>query len=128
MILKACRSTVLALALLVVTGAATAHHPPRFERCKLYPFTGQIERIEWVNPHVQLYIRTDDDGELLQVGWLGLQALERAGITRETLRAGDHVAIEGGVRNDDIADEPILLSSIRRDSDGWEWVQALQGC
>jgi Family of unknown function (DUF6152) len=120
------RLSVVALALLGIANAAVAHHPPRFERCQRFTFTGQLERIEWVSPHVQLFIRTDD-GEIQQVGWLNLQGLARAGIEQDTLRIGDHLVVEGGTRTD-VVEKPILLSSIHRASDGWEWSQALQGC
>jgi hypothetical protein len=121
------RSSVLALALLGIAGAAAAHHPPRFERCQRLTFTGEVERIDWTNPHVQLFIQTAD-GVSHQLGWLDLQALHRAGIQEDTLHVGDHVVVEGGVRTKDVLNKPVLLSSIRRPSDGWEWSEPLQGC
>ena len=121
------RSSILALALLGIASTAVAHHPPRFERCQRFTFTGQLERIEWTNPHVLLFIQADSGASHL-VGWLNVQGLSRAGIHADTLRVGDHVVVSAGVRPDDIGHEPILLSSIRRSSDGWEWSQPLQGC
>ena len=121
------KSSVLALALFGLAGSAAAHHPPRFERCKRITFTGEIERIEWVNPHVLLFMK-GDDGTRYQMGWLNIRGLERAGIEPSTLRAGERLAVEGGVRPKDVSREPILMSSIRRLSDGWEWSQPLQGC
>jgi hypothetical protein len=121
------KSSILTLVLLGSASTAVAHHPPRFERCQRFTFTGQLERIEWVNPHVLLFIKTDD-GTSQQVGWLSPRVLKRAGIETDTLRVGDRLVIEGGTRIKDIAEEPILLSIIRRPSDGWEWSQPLQGC
>jgi hypothetical protein len=121
------KSSILTLVLLGSASTAVAHHPPRFERCQRFTFTGQLERIEWVNPHVLLFIKTDD-GASQQVGWLSPRVLKRAGIETDTLRVGDRLVIEGGTRIKDIAEEPILLSIIRRPSDGWEWSQPLQGC
>lgn len=121
------RSAFPALLLLAVAATAAAHHPPRFERCQRFTFTGQLERIDWANPHVLLYIR-DDDGESREVGWLNVQGLEREGIHPETLRVGDRLTVEGGIRLNAVVEKPILLSIIRRPSDGWEWSQPLQGC
>lgn len=121
------RSCILALALLGTASTAFGHHPPRFERCERFTFTGQLERIEWINPHVLLFIRSAG-GDLQEVGWLNPHGLTRAGIERNTLRVGDQVVVEGGTRSDELAHKPILLSSIRRSSDGWEWSQPLQGC
>jgi hypothetical protein len=117
----------LAVALLVFADLSVAHHPPRFERCRRFTFTGQLEKIEWTNPHVLLSVRTDD-GDSRQVGWLNTQRLRRAGVRVDTLRIGDRLRIQGGIRVRDADDEPILLSSIRRLTDGWEWSQPLQGC
>jgi hypothetical protein len=121
------RCSVLALALLGIAGTAAAHHPPRFERCQSITFTGQIERIEWANPHVRLFIRSDD-GMSHEMAWLNLQRLRLIGIQRDTLRTGDQVVVTGGIRTQDAAALPILLSTIRRPSDGWEWSQPVQGC
>ena len=117
----------LALALLGLASLSAAHHPPRFERCQRFTFTGQLERIAWTNPHVMLSLRTDD-GVTRQAGWLNVQRLRRAGIDVDTLRIGDRLVMEGGIRKKDAAEAPILLSSIRRLSDGWQWSQPLQGC
>jgi hypothetical protein len=121
------RSSIVVLALVGMIGPAAAHHPPRFERCHRLTFTGEIERIEWANPHVKLLIRSAN-GMSYQFGWLDLPALHRAGIQRDTLHVGDHVVVEGGIRTKDVLKKPALLSSIRRPSDGWEWSQPLQGC
>ncbi|HEY9182780.1 MAG TPA: DUF6152 family protein [Gammaproteobacteria bacterium] len=116
-----------AVALLGFAGLSAAHHPPRFERCQRFTFTGQLEKIEWTNPHVLLSVQTDD-GVSRRVGWLNIQGLRRAGIGVDTLRIGDRLRIEGGIRKKDSGKEPILLSSIRRLSDEWEWSQPLRGC
>jgi hypothetical protein len=117
----------VAAVLLGLASASVAHHPPRFERCQRFTFTGQLERIEWTNPHVMLSLRTDD-GVSRQAGWLNVQRLRRSGIDVDTLRIGDRLVIQGGIRKKDADKEPVLLSSIRRLSDGWEWSQPLQGC
>lgn len=119
-----------ALTAVVLFGGASgssAHHPPRFERCQRFTFIGQLEKVEWTNPHVLLSLRTDEGG-VRQVGWLSIQRLRRAGIGVETLRIGDRFVVEGGIRKNDDRREPTLLSSIRRLGGGWEWSQPLQGC
>jgi L-asparaginase II len=96
------------------------------DHCYSLTFTGQVERIEWHNPHVELIIRADS-GESHRVIWLNIQGLKRAGIDTETLRAGDQVTVTVGTR-DEIAKTPMLLAAITRASDGWEWSQVPQGC
>ena len=111
---------------LAITSAATAHHPPRMERCKSFTFSGEIERVEWRNPHVELIIRADD-GVSHRITWLNMYQLGRDGIGADTLRMGDRVVVTAGTR-EDVVEQPMLLSDIHRASDGWEWSQIPQGC
>jgi hypothetical protein len=119
--------TILALGLLGAVSTAFAHHPSRIERCELLTVSGQLERIEWTNPHVLLSIKTTD-GESQQLGWLDVHSLTRLGIQPDTLHVGDRLIVEGGILPNDITDHPILVSSIRRPADGWAWSLPPQGC
>jgi len=120
-------SNVCALVLgLGFTCAANAHHPPQMEHCYSSTFTGEIERVEWRNPHVTLLIRTDA-GDSRQLVWLNPQQLGWAGIEMDTIRPGDQVTVTVGTRDDSL-DQPMLLAAITRQSDGWEWSQTPQGC
>ena len=117
-----------ALALgLGIASAAAAHHPPLMERCASFTFTGQVERIEWRMPHVELSIRMDDEVSH-RVIWLNIHQLGQAGIRRDTLLIGDQVVITAGIRLNDVVERPMLLSYIHRTSDGWGWSQLPQGC
>jgi hypothetical protein len=120
--------TFFALALgLGITGAAAAHHPPLMERCVISSFTGQVEQIEWRMPHVELFIRTDD-GVRHRLIWRNIHQLAWIDIDRDTLRIGDQVVITATTPRDAAVERPMLLSNIRRTSDGWEWSQEPQGC
>jgi hypothetical protein len=96
------------------------------EHCLSSTFTGQVEQVEWRNPHVELIIRTDS-GESHRVVWLNIQGLRRAGIDSGTLRAGDQVTVTVGTL-DNAETRPMLLAAITRASDGWEWSHPPQGC
>jgi hypothetical protein len=122
---KAAVASILTWAVLGVASSAVAHHPPRFERCKSLTVTGELVSVTWTNPHVELSIKAED-GTAYRVVWLSLQQLNRAGVQKDTLHAGDELVITAGTR--DGARAPILLSAIRRPSDGWEWSQPPQGC
>jgi len=125
MIRKLSSFLALALGLSFVT-AADAHHPPHMEHCFSFTFTGQIERVEWRNPHVTLFIQTED-GESHELTWLNPQQLGWAGIESDTISPGEHVTVTVGTREDSLA-QPMLLAAITRTSDGWEWSQTPQGC
>jgi hypothetical protein len=66
------------------------------DRCAALTFTGEVERIEWRNPHVELLV-VADDGESHFMSWLNPQQLSRAGVDRDTIRAGDMVADAPGL-------------------------------
>ena len=120
--------SILAVSLTLLIGSnAAAHHPPKMERCASFTFSGQIERIEWRRPHVELFIRTAD-GETYHVTWLAINQLELQDIHADTLKIGDEVEIMAGIRPNDVVVRPMLLSYIHRDSDGWGWSQMPQGC
>jgi hypothetical protein len=120
-------SSVIALFVgLCFVSTAHAHHPPRMDHCYSFTFTGQIERVEWRNPHVELFIQRED-GASHQLIWLNPQQLGWAGIERDTIRAGDQVIVTVGTREDSLA-QPMLLAAITKMSDGWEWSQTPQGC
>jgi hypothetical protein len=97
------------------------------ERCVISSFSGHIERIEWRMPHVELLVRKND-GVGTRLTWLNIHQLSRVEIFRDTLRIGDQVVVTAIGRRDDVLDGPMLLSNIRRPSDGWEWSQEPQGC
>ena len=110
-----------------IGGVAAAHHPPEMERCASFSFSGQIERIEWRRPHVELFVQTDE-GVSHRLIWLAIHQLSWADIHRDTLRIGDQVNITAGIRLDDVVERPLLLSYIHRPSDEWGWSQVPQGC
>ena len=70
----------------------------------------------------------DADGRVQRFGaeWANPSRLRRDGITRETLKAGDHVEITGSPGRT-ASDYKIHLKRIRRPADGWEWRGGRQG-
>ena len=60
--------------------------------------TGTITRIEWTNPHSWLFIDTEDDDGNVQnwaIELISTNGLLRRGWTRDKVRAGDIVNVEG---------------------------------
>ncbi|MGI9258938.1 MAG: hypothetical protein ACR2QQ_08885 [Gammaproteobacteria bacterium] len=110
-----------------ILGSAAAHHPPLMERCVIISSNANIEQIEWRMPHVELLVRTDG-GNSYRLTWRNIHQLAWIGINRDTLSPGDEVVFTATSRRDVVGGQPMLLSSIRRISDGWEWSQDPQGC
>jgi hypothetical protein len=91
--------------LFFATTSALAHHSfaAEFDAGQPINLKGTVTKIEWMNPHTYFYIDvTEPDGQT--VNW-GLEmgspnGLMRAGWTRNTLKVGDVVTVEGSRAKD----------------------------
>ena len=84
---------------------AVAHHSFSAEYDSAKPITvrGIITKVDWMNPHVYFYLDvTDDKGNV--VNWafeMGPpNGLQRSGWTRNTMKVGDEVIVEGSLAKD----------------------------
>lgn len=92
----------LAVASLVLTGAARvrAHHAEsaEYDVTKTVKVTGTISKVEWTNPHVWFYVDVKDArGKVTTWGFSGAPPgmLVRRGLTRDVLKVGTTVNVEG---------------------------------
>jgi hypothetical protein len=81
----------LTLTLLTVAWAQAHHGFGAFDRTKPTTLTGVVKSVEWVNPHVIVYIDVKGDGGkvetwAIQTGPPNL--LVRSGVTRDSLQPG----------------------------------------
>ena len=91
--------------LIVAAGSVMAHHSfaAEFDASKVLTLKGTVTKIEWQNPHTYFYLDVKGaDGKV--VNW-GLEmaspnGLMRQGWTRNTLRIGDSVTVEGSQAKD----------------------------
>ena len=94
-----------AAGLLAATVSALAHHSfaAEFDADKPINLKGTVTKVEWLNPHTYFYIDVaETDGQV--VNW-GLEmgspnGLMRSGWTRNTLKVGDIVTVEGSRAKD----------------------------
>jgi len=131
----------LAVALAICSTAlpARAHHshPIFYDQCKTVTVEGRVERVEWKDPHVQIYL-TLDDKTTYRVEWTSLRGLTNMGIAsaaQEALRFGARVVATGNPPRDgeyvrskfpelrDYKPDPkaIDLMVIRRTDNTWSW-------
>jgi hypothetical protein len=97
-------SAILFGSFLVVAPLA-AHHSFSAEYDSKKPVTlrGIVTKVEWMNPHVYFYLDVmDESGNItnwaLEMG--PPNGLERSGWTRNTMKVGDEVIVEGTLAKD----------------------------
>ena len=97
---------ILTLALAAATGGSIrAHHAEVAEYDANNPVkvTGVISKVEWTNPHVWFYVDVkDQDGKVTTWGFSNAPpgSLMRRGITKESLKIGAVVNVEGARARD----------------------------
>jgi hypothetical protein len=94
---------VVGVLLLTGAAAAFAHHSfaAEFDATKPMKLTGLVTKVEWQNPHTFFYIDVTDAATRKVTNWaieLGSpNGLMRQGWTRNTLKIGDIVSVEGSL-------------------------------
>lgn len=97
---------IAALGLLAGTATAIAHHSfaAEFDANKQLTLKGVVTKIEWMNPHTYFYIDVTDPDSGKVTNWAlemgSPNGLMRAGWTRNTLKIGDVVTVEGSRAKD----------------------------
>lgn len=95
------RLAAVMLGLIVVAGAAlSAHHSfaAEYDDTKPVKVTGTVTRVEWTNPHIWFYVDVKDEkGRVTNWGFSGGPpgVLQRRGISKEALKKGDVIVVEG---------------------------------
>lgn len=93
------------IALLFASGSAAAHHSysAEFDAAKPVKLTGVVTKVDWKNPHALFYIDVaDESGKVANWSWelASPTQLMRSGWTRNTMKAGDRVIVEGTLARD----------------------------
>lgn len=99
--------TLLAVSCLTVAAAAqmVAHHSfaAEFDANKRVILKGTVTKVDWRNPHIYVYLNVKDDrGAVTEWACEGgpPNVLLRQGWTRNAVKEGDEVTIDGAVAKD----------------------------
>ena len=96
---------VAGLGVLVGAGPALAHHAfaAEYDAAKPVKLTGTVTKVEWTNPHTWFYLDVKDtSGKVTNWGFeMGSpNGLMRQGWTRNSIKPGDEVTVEGSSSKD----------------------------
>ena len=92
-------------ALLLIGTAVSAHHSfaAEFDADKPVKLTGTVTKVQWRNPHTYFYVDVADEKGAVHNWAMELgspNGLTRRGWTRETLKIGDTITVEGSRARD----------------------------
>ena len=97
---------IAAAVLLASAGRVVAHHSfsAEFDASKPFKMTGTVTKVEWMNPHTFFYIDVTDEKTKKVTNWAmemgSPNGLTRNGWTRNTMKPGDKVTVEGSLAKD----------------------------
>jgi len=117
--------TLLVAGVLALSVPASAHHSfaATYFEDKTVKIEGDLVQFLYRNPHSFVHVEVKEpNGEVTRwaIEWAAGGQLAQGGITRDTLRPGDHVIITGNPgRNPD--DHRARMVNLTRPSDGFKW-------
>jgi hypothetical protein len=96
---------VLGITVTMAVVPASAHHSfsAEYDAKKVVTLTGTVSNVEWMNPHVYFYLDiVGEDGKVANWAFeMGPpNGLQRSGWTRNTIKIGDELTVNGTLAKD----------------------------
>jgi hypothetical protein len=109
---------LMAATMLTAALPILAHHSmsAEFDSTKPVKVTGTVTKLDWMNPHIWVYVDVkDENGKIAKWQFEGgpPNSLRRNGWTRNALKEGDMVTIEGIRAKDPVNAEGAFVGNAR---------------
>ena len=133
------RTALAVIGVMVLAGISTsAHHShPNFVLDQNVAIEGDIESVQFKNPHVLIKLRTAA-GTIYTAEWQGASWFKNretenrltdkrydnwsyTAVTSNTLKVGDHIVVVGCPARDPALHELVVLKEVRLARNGWIW-------
>jgi len=126
------RFLVLFAGLVLVGGAnrALAHHSfsAEYDSSQKVEIQGTVTEFVWRNPHSFMKMDVagkDGSTKTWTLEWGSVSQLTQYSITRTTLKPGDKIVVSGQPARDAAAPR-VLIETVKRPADGFEWKGRVQ--
>lgn len=126
------RFLALFAGLVLVAGAGPlfAHHSfsAEYDSAQKIEIQGVVTEFVWRNPHSFMKVDvTEKDGATKSwtLEWGSVSQLTQYSITRTSLKPGDKIVVTGQAARDSAAPR-VLIETVKRPADGWEWKGRVQ--
>jgi hypothetical protein len=121
---------IAGVALLGGSKQVLAHHSfsAEYDSTQKIEITGVVTEFVWRNPHSFMKVDvTDKDGatKTWTLEWGSISQLGQYSITRTSIKPGDKIIITGQAARDQAAPR-MLIETVKRPADGWEWKGRVQ--
>src|SRR5688572_20321510 len=108
--------------------SASAHHSfsAFYFEDQTIAIEGDVLEFDYSAPHAWVHLSAPDargQSQRFSAEWANPTRLSRDGITKDTLKPGDHVVITGSPGRK-ASEYKVHLKRIERPADGWRWVAA----
>ena len=109
----------------VLSGQVHAHHSfaSTYVDNEAVTIEGDLVQLQFRNPHSFMQVTVmEADGSMARyaIEWTGVAQLGADGVTRDTLKLGDHLILSGNP-GQNASDRRVRLISLQRPSDGFGW-------
>jgi hypothetical protein len=96
---------IITVGLIATMAPAMAHHSfaAEYDNSKPVTLNGICTKVEWLNPHAKVYLDVKDDSGKVSTWEVELgspNGLMRSGWTRNSLKPGDPIVVEGAKAKD----------------------------